>query len=134
MPVTYICSFVYSSLNPSICTICDISNIYILLKFVFKSISKQQRMRRSVHAIAEQPDALETLLQFVTCLREPPVLGFNPPAKLNFTHPDPNDEYDGTPYANTCGNALSIPVLLSYETFVERMNLALTVGTVFTNS
>lgn len=83
--------------------------------------------------LAEKPDGLESLLQFVTGLDVAPMLGFDPSPELKFSHPDVDNPLDGTPYANTCSNSLTIPVLQSYEIFVDRMNMALTFGTFFTN-
>ena len=83
---------------------------------------------------SEEEAGLETLLVFITGYDTVPPLGFEPSLRLNFVHPETQCSYDGVPYANTCANMLTIPVLEEYETFKQRMNLALKIGTVFTNA
>ena len=68
--------------------------------------------------LSDELNGLQTLLGFLTGLDTIPSLGFDPSPRLKFYHPNPVDEYDGLPYANTCASILNIPVLCDYDLFV----------------
>ena len=79
---------------------------------------------------------LQSLLIFVTGLDVIPPLGFSAMPTMTFRHPDakePNDPRSELPTANTCSNALSIPVVPTYDQFYANMLAAITYATTFTD-
>lgn len=85
--------------------------------------------------IEDTPDKFKSILVFVTGLDSVPPLGFSPPLKLKFRHPEADENFSvfATPYANTCFNTLSIPVTETYNAFKEVMDNALDLGCLFTD-
>lgn len=83
----------------------------------------------------DTPDKFKSILVFVTGLDSVPPLGFSPPLKLKFRHPEADKKVSvfATPYANTCFNTLSIPVTETYNAFKEVMDNALDLGCLFTD-
>ena len=76
------------------------------------------------------------LLRFLTCMENISPLGFDPEPKIFFGHADmlsPDDKTVHFPYANTCANAIRLPVLDSYEKFKNNMMVAMEIVTTFTN-
>ena len=63
-------------------------------------------------------------------------LGFDPEPKFFFGHAEmlsPDDKTVDFPYANTCANAIRLPVLDSNEKFKNNMMVAMEIVTTFTN-
>lgn len=83
----------------------------------------------------DTPDKFKSILVFVNGLDSVPPLGFSPPLKLKFRHPEADENFSvfATPYANTCFNTLSIPVTETYNAFKEVMDNALDLGCLFTD-
>jgi len=64
---------------------------------------------------------LSELLIFATGLDVLPPLGFEPARTITFGHPSNLDFKTAFPVANTCSNSLRLPVLQSYDLFVQNM-------------
>jgi hypothetical protein len=73
------------------------------------------------------------MLTFITGLDVVPPLGFEPQPSLTLGHPlmDESDQRRTFPIANTCTNAVHLPLLRTYEEFKCNMNLALEMATTF---
>ena len=72
--------------------------------------------------LSDEPNGLQTLLGFVTRLDTIPSLGFDPSPSIRFHHPNPVDEYDGSPYMSyttACATIFTVPVLSDYDLFKE---------------
>ena len=76
---------------------------------------------------------LSTLMIFVTGLDRVPPLGLHPTPGITFEHPEDCGVCGPLPYANTCTNTLTLPVMRSYEEFEQLMLNALEMGITFTD-
>lgn len=68
----------------------------------------------------------------MTGLDEMPPLGFDCDASITFRHREDLDVSDPTrefPIINTCSLELRLPILESYDMFVERLTAAMSVNT-----
>lgn len=77
---------------------------------------------------------MKLLLIFATGLDAVPLMGFDPEPTLHFVHPEDLDKCDQRrffPMANTCSNALSIPILSTYDDFRRNVMAAITTATTF---
>jgi hypothetical protein len=66
---------------------------------------------------------------------EIPLLGFDPAPSLQFRHPQDHvgDISAEFPYANTCANVLSIPVLKTYDQFRQNLIASITQIKIFSD-
>ncbi|XP_060603200.1 uncharacterized protein LOC132756211 [Ruditapes philippinarum] len=80
----------------------------------------------------EEEGNLKSLLAFLTGLDEIPPLGFECKGYITFRHREDMEVNDATiefPLINTCSLELRLPVLESYELFVQRFKAAMTINT-----
>ena len=78
---------------------------------------------------------LQNVLQFMSGLTGLPPLGMNPQLTLSFSHREDCEEMlRDLPYANTCSNNLTVPVMRDYGRFRNIMRTAvIDIGCLFTN-
>ena len=83
------------------------------------------------HFFPSESENLPALLAFMTGLDEIPPLGFDCDASITFRHRQDLDEVDATrefPIINTCSLELQLPILNSYDLFVNRFTAAMSVN------
>lgn len=88
--------------------------------------------KHTFYFISTEAENLPHLLAFLTGMEDIPPLGFGCEASITFRHKEDLDEADPTrefPIINTCSLELRLPVLGSYDVFVERFTAAMTVNT-----
>jgi len=70
-----------------------------------------------------EQELIGDLLVFITGADEEPPLGFDPPLRATFGHPQDaeNDPRMPFPFANSCFNSIRLPVLETYSVFKTHM-------------